>query len=81
MKSLPTNPAFCVIAPTAYLQYYATQSPRHLVLAHLVAKDPAYAAFYRTRSDIGDFIIMDNGAFELGGSYPPERLISLGQLC
>ena len=24
---------------------------------------------------------MDNGAFELGGSYEPERLISLGQMC
>lgn len=80
-KPLPTKPAFCVIAPTPYLQHYATQSPRHLVLAHLVAKDPVYAAFYRKQSALGDFIIMDNGAFELGESYPPDRLISLGQMC
>lgn len=81
MKQLPTTPAFCVIAPTAYLTHYATQSNRHLVLAHLVSKDPAYAEFYRHRSLAGDFIIMDNGAFELGGSYAPEKLISLGQMC
>lgn len=81
MKQLPTNPAFCVIAPTAYLEQYATQSNRHLVLAHLVAKDPNYAEFYRNRSAAGDFIIMDNGAFELGGSYAPDKLIRLGLEC
>ncbi len=80
-KPLPTTPAFCVIAPTQYLSHYATQSTRHLVLAHLVAKDGSYVEFYRQRSAAGDFIIMDNGAFELGGSYPPEKLISLGHMC
>ena len=81
MKPLPTDPAFCIIAPTHYLQHYATQSQRHLVLAHLVAQDPSYAEFYRQRSEAGDFIIMDNGAFELGSSYVPEELIRLGLLC
>lgn len=81
IKTLPTTPAFCVIVPTAYLTHYAAQSQRHLVLAHLVAKHPVYASFYRDRSANGDFIIMDNGAFELGGSYPPEKLIELGHLC
>lgn len=81
MKQLPTTPAFCIIAPTAYLEQYATQSSRHLVLAHLVDTDPVYASFYRERSAQGDYIIMDNGAFELGESYPPERLIDLGNQC
>lgn len=80
-KPLPTAPAFCVIAPTAYLDFYATQSKRHLVLAHLVSKDAKYAEFYRRCSAAGDFIIMDNGAFELGESYAPDRLIELGLMC
>ena len=73
--------AFCVIAPTAYLEKYAPKSHTHLVLAHIVDKDPQYAEFYRRMSARGDRIIMDNGAFELGESYNPERLIDLGNEC
>jgi hypothetical protein len=81
MKPLPLHPSFCIIAPTAYLPQYATRSRVHLVLAHLVDSDPVYAEFYRTLSTQGDYIIMDNGAFELGASYDPHRLISLGARC
>lgn len=78
--SLPrsTKPQFCIITPTAYLHQYASQSTMHLVLAHLVDTDPAYAAFYRSRKE---FKIMDNGAFELGESYDPNRLIELAMRC
>jgi len=75
------TPTFCVITPTAYLNAYATQTSKHLVLAHLVDQDPVYAAFYRERSALGDGIIMDNGAFELGESYAPDKLADLGRLC
>lgn len=75
------TPQFCIIAPTPYLERYAVKSHTHLVLAHIVDKDPAYAAFYRRMSARGDRIIMDNGAFELGESYNPERLIDLGNEC
>ena len=50
----------------------------HLVLAHLVDTDEAYAEFYRGRNE---FKIMDNGAFELGESYDPDKLIELGRKC
>lgn len=72
-------PEFCIIAPTAYLPTYATQSKTHLALAHLVASDEAYADFYQQRSQAGDRVIMDNGAFELGESYAPSKLIKLGK--
>jgi hypothetical protein len=72
------DPKFCIITPTAYLNDYASQSEMHLVLAHLVDTDEEYAAFYRDRSE---FKIMDNGAFELGESYAPEKLIELGAKC
>jgi hypothetical protein len=72
------NPQFCIITPTAYLDRYASQSSMHLVLAHLVDMDEKYASFYATRDE---FKIMDNGAFELGESYAPDRLIELGRKC
>lgn len=72
------NPQFCIITPTAYLEKYASQSSMHLVLAHLVDTDEAYAEFYAKRDE---FKIMDNGAYELGESYAPDKLIALGQKC
>jgi len=72
------NPQFCIITPTAYLEQYASQSSMHLVLAHLVDTDEQYANFYAGRSE---FKIMDNGAFELGESYAPDKLIELAHKC
>ena len=72
------GPAFCIIAPTAYLNQFGRQSDMHLVLAHLVDVDEEYADFYAKNTK---FKIMDNGAFELGESYAPDKLIELGQKC
>ncbi|TFH10729.1 MAG: hypothetical protein E4H14_01930 [Candidatus Thorarchaeota archaeon] len=74
-------PTFCVIAPTAYVPHYSNQSRTHLVLAHIVDTDPTYAKLYKEFSDRGDRIIMDNGAFELGESYAPDKLIDLAKAC
>lgn len=73
-----TDKQFCIIAPTAYLDKYASQSSMHLVLAHLVDTDEKYANFYANRRE---FKIMDNGAFELGESYEPSKLIDLAHRC
>jgi len=87
MTNIPNNsrfsqykrdPKFCIITPTQYLQQYASQSAMHLVLAHLVDTDDQYAEFYANSTE---FKIMDNGAFELGESYNPEKLIELGIKC
>lgn len=82
-KIIPTvqRPKFGIITPMSYLSGYATQSSFHLVLAHLVDTDEGYADVYKHRSMCGDFIIMDNGAFELGESYAPDELIRLGTRC
>ena len=77
---LKKNPQFCIITPTAYLKRYAAQSSMHLVLAHLVDTDEQYAEFYANRNR-KEFSIMDNGAFELGESYAPDKLIELGKKC
>lgn len=75
----PEKPAFGIIAPTQYLEELSVQSKFHLVLAHLLDSDPEYLRFYQERSEQGDYIIMDNGAFELGESYAPEKLIDLAK--
>lgn len=77
------HPEFCIIAPTNYLEAYALKSKAHLVLAHIVDKDPRYADFYKMVSSLneGHRIIMDNGAFELGESYAPDKLIDLAHKC
>lgn len=72
------SPQFCIITPTQYLDWYASQSTMHLVLAHLVDTDEGYTGFYRGRNE---YKIMDNGAFELGESYAPEKLIELAKKC
>lgn len=79
-SNLVSEPTFCIITPTAYLEKYAAQSSMHLILAHLVDTDDAYAEFYANRSS-NELKIMDNGAFELGESYNPEKLIELGLKC
>jgi hypothetical protein len=56
---------FCIISPTAGLERYATLSKTHLVLAH-ECKDHDYLQFYIKRQMEGDFIILDNGAYENG---------------
>jgi hypothetical protein len=82
-SNIPTKqcPGFGIIAPIAYLQKYSALSNFHLVLAHLVDTNEEYAAFYREMSNRNDFIICDNGAFELGESYAPDKLIELGHKC
>lgn len=80
-RRLVSQPSFCFIAPTAYLSQYAVASTTHLVLAHLVDEDEAYAAFYAARSAAGDFIMMDNSAYELKEPYAPEKLVTLAKKC
>lgn len=80
----PTLPAaaisdkihFGYIAPIAYLDLVPKNSKFHLCLAHL-CKDKTYCEFYTKRRKAGDMIIMDNSAFEFGGSIEPEVLVDL----
>lgn len=79
--NVPTQPAFCFIAPISYLDLFAVASDRHLVLAHLVDRDERYRQFYKTRSELGDYIMMDNSAYELHEPYSPDKLIHLAKQC
>jgi len=59
----------CIITPTAHILNIASNSPMHLLLAHIALKDSTYVANYkRLKNDHGHYLIMDNSAFELGHS-------------
>ena len=74
-------PSFCYIAPINYLHLIPEKSKTHLVLAHLVDQSPIYATFYKEKSERGDFIIMDNSAYELKEPYSPDKLTALARQC
>jgi hypothetical protein len=59
------NVDFCIISPTAGLERYATLSKTHLVLSTEWTNE-AYRNFYKACKAAGDFIILDNGAYENG---------------
>jgi len=63
-----------VIAPIPLLEKYATQSDFHMVLAHLVLESKEYAAFYRSRGELGDYLLLDNGVAEKGVPLPMEDI-------
>lgn len=54
---------FCVLSPIAGLERYATLSQTHLLLPQL-DKLKGYRDFYVKQQQAGDFIILDNGAYE-----------------
>ncbi len=65
-----------LIAPTKYLHLIPEGSNFHLLLAHLM-KDEEYSSFYRARQEAGDFIIVDNGAFEFKKPLPVDKYYKL----
>lgn len=53
------------ITPTSMLKFFATKSKYHLVLAHIYLEDEEYRNFYKERVAAGDFVLLDNSAYEL----------------
>lgn len=72
---------FAHIAPTNYLPDFAPYNGCHLLLAHLIEDDPAYASFYAQLDD-GKPKIMDCSTFEMFKQgrpmFPPKKLIEMG---
>lgn len=65
---------YACIAPTAYLEQYAGRGHFQLCLAQVALRDPNYLAWYVERRQLGDFVILDNGAYE-------EELVTFDKLC
>lgn len=73
---------FCHIAPTKYLDMFATGRMSHLVLAHLIEEDKEYTKYYKETPRLpGSTLIMDNSAFEMYKQgkemYPSDKLLEM----
>lgn len=64
----------CVISPLPATEHLVVDDPMHLILAQEVLRLPEYAHVYHNYSLFGDYIILDNGAYELTGSVPLEDI-------
>lgn len=60
---LQKQPKVAEIVPLSCLPL-TVDNQYHMCLAHLVQQSDAYTAFYRKMSDMGKFVLMDNGAAE-----------------
>lgn len=65
-----------IIPPTSYLEPFAKcgENKYHMALAHRVLSDHQYADFYKNCSRKGHYVILDNGACELGESIAFDEL-------
>ena len=68
----------CFITSIPGLSTYAQLSNMHMSLAHLVVESDEYATFYKWQGHSGNFVIMDNSAFEFesqGRGVPQDMVI------
>lgn len=65
----------CHIVPANYIEVCNQNSSMHLLISQEVLKNKKYQEKYLERSLNGDFIIMDNGAFEYGNAAPLDNVI------
>ena len=70
----------CHIVPTNYIEACNQDSFMHLLISQEVLKNKKYQEVYLERSLKGDFIIMDNGAFEYGDAAPLDDVIEAVEL-
>lgn len=67
-----------LIPPIPDLRRFASESSVHLLLAQLCHIDP-YREYYKERSIDGDYLILDNGADEIGQGMRVETLLSIAR--
>jgi len=70
---------FCFITPIPDLERFAISSNFHLVLVHIAKVSPKYHRFYRNRSKAGDYVILDNGAWERDISVSSDELLDMAK--
>ena len=67
------------ITPVSLLGQYAIRSDYHLMLAHVALAHKTYRDFYAAVSRMGDIVILDNGAYELGQGLDAKTLRKLAE--
>ena len=69
----------CLIVPVPDLRTYVDRgATHHLMLAHLW-DIPGYVNFYAERAELGDYIMIDNGAKELGVGLGLNELLGMAK--
>jgi hypothetical protein len=69
----------CLISPINCLETFAVASNHHLILAHIAKKSKEYRNFYQQMAARGDYIILDNGAYETGVPEDGSLIIDLAK--
>jgi len=72
------------IVPTDYLSYLPLHKRHkciHLLLAHQVLNDYRYTSYFLEKKLRGDYLILDNSAFEFGEAIADTRLVEAIKLC
>jgi hypothetical protein len=65
------------ISPTKHLHDFDLKGDLSFALGHICLESKEYVAFFRQQADRGRHVMLDNGAYELGASIPPETLFPL----
>lgn len=69
---------FAPIPPTSLLDEFSNTF--HLCLAHVLSTDNAQMRYYERRAvDMDDYVILDNGAYELGASFDFAHVIEIAK--
>lgn len=70
------------IGPTKHLKEFSCYKDNsyHMILAQHIIGDEKYREFYEERRRKGDFLLLDNGAYEFGQSVNKEVLIKAALL-
>jgi hypothetical protein len=70
-----------VIAPPSMLKWTSSMTRTHLVLAHIYNSPShiAYREYYKDCVAAGHFVMLDNSAYELGGSVALDQLLKAAE--
>jgi len=65
------------ISPIPHLGSVDAKGDFSFALGHIALESEAYRSYFRKRSLQGYEVMLDNGAYELGGSIPSDQMIQL----
>jgi len=66
--------------PTKYLKHFTIFTDFDFALAHKVLENEDYRNFYKTQSNKGRVVFLDNSLIELGSPMKPEDILQAGAL-
>ncbi len=67
-----------IIPPTEHLEL-GDVGDIYFALAQFAFDNEDYVEYFRTKTDEGRYVILDNGSFELGHSVDPTRLLEIAE--